>query len=70
MRAQAAERVEKARAILELYESLKQRIQDMMRSQHAMQARDWILERPVFRSTYFIREAGIAEPTATCLLGC
>lgn len=69
VRVQAEDNLNKAKAILDLYEDLKRRIPKMTRSQYAVHALDWIFERPVFSSSHFLRMAGIPEPTARRFLG-
>ena len=68
VRAQAEENLTKTRDILSLYESMKDRVVSMTRSQYAIRALDWIFERPIFKSTDFVAAAGIPKPTARRLL--
>jgi Fic family protein len=69
LQAQAEDNLARSRAILGLYESMKRRVAESTRSQYAIHALDWIFQRPVFRSTDFVAEAGIPAPTAKRLLG-
>ncbi len=68
VRAQAEENLTKTRDILSLYESMKDQIVNMTRSPYAIRALDWIFERPIFKSTYFVAAAGIPRATARRLL--
>jgi len=68
VRAQAEENLERARAILDLYQSLKHRVAEMTRSQYAIHALDWIFGHPVFSSPDYVRRAGIPPATAKRLL--
>lgn len=64
VRSQAEDNLSRARAILELYESMKRRVHEMTRSQYAILALDWIFGRPIFRSSDFVASAGIPAATA------
>jgi Fic family protein len=61
---QAEANVAKARAILALYNRLKDWIVDAARSQYAVRALDWMFARPIFRSADFVRAVDIPQPTA------
>ncbi len=65
---QADENNRKARAVIDLYNEMKQRIPDVTRSQFALQALDSIFDSPVFRSNYFIARSGIPSGTALRIL--
>ena len=65
---QAEDNLTKTRGILSLYESMKDQVVNMTRSQYAIRALDWIFERPIFKSTDFVATAGIPRPTARRLL--
>jgi len=69
VRVQSEDNLAKARRILVLYQELKSRAPEMTRSQYAIRALDWIFERPVFSSSWFIQFAGIPEATARRFLG-
>ena len=69
MRQQAEANLEKARGILDLYGSMKPRLHELTRSQYVVHALDWMFERPVFKSSDFVGEAGIPVPTARRILG-
>jgi Fic family protein len=68
LRAQADLNHRKASEILGLYEQLKPRTRELTRSQYAVQALDWLFERPIFKSSAFAKDAGIPEPTAKRIL--
>ena len=68
VRAQAEENLTKTRDILGLYESMKDQVVSMTRSQYAIRALDWIFARPIFKSSDFVAAAGIPRPTARRLL--
>lgn len=68
LKTQAEENQLKARAILDLYERMKLQVADLTRSQCAIHALDWIFERPVFKSSDFVTNAGIPHPTAKRIL--
>ncbi|MGV8040217.1 MAG: Fic family protein [Thermoanaerobaculaceae bacterium] len=59
----------KVRDILSLYEESKPRLRALTRSQYAIQALDWLFERPIFKSSDFVKHAGIPEPTAKRIIG-
>jgi Fic family protein len=69
VRVQAEANLEKATAILDLYEQMKRDVAELTRSQYAIHALDWIFGRPIFRSTDFIAGAGVPAPTARRFLG-
>ena len=64
MTAQAQENHQKATAILNLYESEKDRIMNLTHSQYAMKALDFLFVRPIFRTSAFVHEADIPVHTA------
>ncbi|NOY85751.1 MAG: Fic family protein [Deltaproteobacteria bacterium] len=68
IREQANENQRKAGDILNLYEQMKSKFVDLTHSQYAILALDWIFERPIFKSTDFVRSAGIPKPTAFRIL--
>ena len=69
VRVQAEDNLAKARAILDLYESMKIRVAELTRSHYAVHALDWIFERPIFSTTSFVAWAGIPKHTARRVLG-
>ena len=69
VRKQAEENLTKAKAILDLYDDMKRRLPEMIRSLYVVQALDWIFRYPVFSSSSFVNEAGIPAPTSRRVLG-
>lgn len=65
---QAEENLQKATAILDLYNRMKTHFVDLTHSQYAIHALDWIFERPIFKSSDFIRSTSIPRPTAQRIL--
>ncbi|MEM9315670.1 MAG: Fic/DOC family N-terminal domain-containing protein [Pseudomonadota bacterium] len=65
---QAQANQDKAEAILRLYDGRRGWIAEITRSQYAVRALDWIMERPIFRTSDFVATAGIPRPTATRIL--
>lgn len=65
---QAKENIKKARAILTLYEKMKQEVPAVTRSQYAVQAIDSLFRRPIFRTTDFITDSKIPKFTAFRIL--
>jgi len=61
---QADSNIRKAMAILALYEMKKQEVIEFTRSQYAIRALDFIFDRPVFRSSDFVKHSEIPKPTA------
>lgn len=68
LQVQGVANTNKAQAILDLYKAKKAWITENLRSQYAIHALDFIFDRPVFRSSDFVAQAGIPEPTAKRLL--
>lgn len=64
LKTQAEENQQKAAAILDLYERMKRDVADLIRSQYAIHALDWIFERPIFKTSDFVASSGIPGPTA------
>lgn len=65
---QAKENTLKAKAILDLYEKMKQKVPAITRSQYAIQAIDTLFDRPLFKSADFIRHSGIPKDSAFRIL--
>jgi Fic family protein len=59
----------KAMAILELYNRKKSEIVEQTHSQYAIHALDWMFQRPIFKSSDFIRSSAIPKPTASRIIG-
>ncbi len=57
------------KAILDLYQSKKERIQSITRSQYVVKIIDTLFARPIFSSTDFIKESGIPRRSALRFLG-
>lgn len=66
---QAAANERKARAILALYDDVKQRVVELTHSQHAVRAVDFLFQQPIFAAPHFVEKAGIPKPTALRMLG-
>jgi Fic family protein len=66
---QAEENLRKTTAILGLYNEMKPKFVELTRSQYAIHALDWIFERPIFKSTDFVKASHIPKPTAFRILG-
>lgn len=64
VRVQAEDNLAKAQGIISLYDRMKNRVASITRSRYAIHALDWIFEHPIFRSTEFVKQSGIPEPTA------
>ncbi len=65
---QAAENERKVREILALYHSVKTRVVDLTRSQHAIRATDFLFKTPIFQGPHFATRSGIPKPTAQRML--
>lgn len=61
---QAKTNSKKARAILDLYEKKKERIQTITHSQYVIKILDTLFARPVFSTTDFIHRSGIPKASA------
>jgi len=68
IRIQAEENMAKAQAILDLYHRMKGQFADLTHSQYAIHALDWVFERPIFKSSDFVRSGSIPKPTAQRIL--
>lgn len=66
--AQAKTNSSKAKAILALYNTKKERITEITRSQYAIKILDAIFARPIFNSADFIKTSKIPRPSAQRLL--
>lgn len=65
---QAEVNLAKAQAILDLYNRMKIRFTELTHSQYAIHALDWAFERPIFKSSDFVRSGNIPKPTAQRIL--
>ncbi len=61
---QAQTNTVRVRAILELYERMKQQVSNLTRSQYALKVLDTLFDRPIFESSDFVQRSGIPKPTA------
>lgn len=68
IREKAEENERKARAILSLYNRLKNQVADLTRSQHAIRAVDFIFQSPIFRGSQFTTSSGIPKASASRIL--
>lgn len=68
MKKQAEENLQKAGAILELYEVEKANFVEWTHSQHAIRALDFIFVHPIFSATAFADESNIPKSTAIRIL--
>jgi len=59
---------QRAKAILELYEEMKQKITQITKSQFAIQALDTIFERPIVSTSEFVKRSGIPKASAIRVL--
>ena len=68
VREQAEDNLAKAKGILELYETMKLRVSEAVRSRYAIHALDWIFQYPIFSSSGFNTGSEIPAPTARRVL--
>ncbi|NLB69636.1 MAG: Fic family protein [Lentisphaerae bacterium] len=61
---QARSNNEKVKRIMALYETMKERLHDITRSQYIVHILDAIFDRPIFVTTDFVDRSGIHKPTA------
>ncbi len=66
---QAKSNTARVRGILELYGRMKERVTELTRSQHALKVLDALFDRPIFRSTDFLKRSGIPQQSASRFLG-
>jgi len=50
--------------ILSLYDEMKKRIADLLRTHHAVRVLDALFDRPIFSASDFVERTGISKPTA------
>ena len=67
VREQAVDNLNKAQAILELYNELKPKVVDWTHSQYAVKALDWLFGNPIFKGTDFSNV--MPSPSARRILG-
>lgn len=61
---QALSNTERVRAMMALYETMKQRIAELTRSQYAIAVLDTLFDRPIFQSSDFVQRSGIPKQSA------
>lgn len=64
VRQQAQANGERVRAMMTLYETMKHRIAELIRSQYAMAVLDTLFDRPIFQSGDFVQRSGIPKQSA------
>jgi Fic family protein len=65
---QAADNADKVRAIMQLYEDMKQRLAEVTNSKHSMRLLDGLFRRPIFGINEVAVETGIPLPTVKTLV--
>lgn len=65
---QAQANTVRVRAILELYDRMKTRLSELLRSQYSIQVLDALFDRPIFQSNDFVERSGIPKHSATPIL--
>lgn len=65
---QSKENIDKAKQILELYNSMKQKIVESTHSQYALQALDALFTTPVFSTTHFQKNSNIPKPSSARII--
>jgi Fic family protein len=68
IQSQAEDNLDKATAILNLYEEMKHLVVDTTRSQYAIIALDWVFARPIFRTPDFVESSGIPKQSSLRIL--
>lgn len=64
LHAQAIDNIDVVGQIRALYDAMKERFRDILRSRWSGDALDYIFANPIFRNGRFTKEAGIPKPTA------
>ena len=65
---QAQTNADRVRSILSLYDRMKLRLSELLRSQHALKILDTLFDRPIFPSNDFVERSGIPRQSALPLL--
>jgi Fic family protein len=65
---QATENNQKATAIIDLYEEMKEHVPEVTHSEYAIRAIDTLFSRPIFKTADFITESGIPKQSAHRIL--
>lgn len=68
VREQSLENEQKARAILKLYETTKEKAIGLTHSQHAIQAVDFLFNAGIFSAPQFTKNSGIPKPSTARIL--
>jgi len=58
----------KAKAILDLYDNMKEEVEQKLRSQYSIRTLDTIFENPIFNTTMFMKKSGIPRASAARIL--
>jgi Fic family protein len=66
---QAIQNEDRARRILEMYDTRKAWIVEESRSQYAIHALDFVFSNPIFSASFFVHESQIPAATARRILG-
>jgi len=64
LQSQAAENIDIVGRILGLYEEMRERLRDLLRSRWSGDVLNYIFANPIFRNSRFTRDSGIPKPTA------
>ena len=62
--AQAETNTDRVRGILELYDRMKLRISELLKSQYGIQVLDALFDRPIFRSNDFVERSSVPKQSA------
>ena len=65
---QSEKNIEKAKAILQLYEMMKEKIVGITHSQYSIKALDILFDMPIFSSTDFVKSSSIPKASAKRIL--
>ena len=65
---QAQTNADRVRSILHLYDDMKTRLSELLRSQYAIKVLDTLFDRPIFRSNDFVEQSGIPKQSVSLFL--
>lgn len=65
---QAQSNADRVRGILSLYDEMKQRLTELLRSQYVIQVLDALFDRPIFQANDFVERSGIPKHSTTPIL--
>ena len=65
---QAQSNADRVRRILSLYDEMKARLSDLLRSQYSLQVLDTLFDRPIFKSNEFVDRSGIPKQSVSPFL--